>query len=113
MTDKSQQSSAGIPALNDELRWFGRGGRIMITTGIQALGAEGVARVLAAVAAFDTFTTDNDPYGEHDCAILTVDSNRVMFKIDYYDRDLGCHSPDPSDPTVTERVMTVMLASEY
>jgi Protein of unknown function (DUF3768) len=113
MTDKSQQGSSRICALNDKLRRFGRGDRIMITSGIQALGAEDVARVLAAVAAFDTFTTDNDPYGEHDCAILTVDSNRVMFKIDYYDRDLAYHSPDPSDPTVTERVMTVMLASEY
>jgi Protein of unknown function (DUF3768) len=113
MTGKSQQGSTRICALNDELRRFGRGGRIMITSGIQALGAEDIARVLVAVAAFDTFTTDNDPYGEHDCAILTVDSNRVMFKIDYYDRDLAYHSPNPSDPTVTERVMTVMLASEY
>jgi hypothetical protein len=75
----------------------------MVTSGIQALGTEGAARVLAAVAGFDAFTGDNDPYGEHDCAILT----------DYYDRDLAYHSPDPSDPTVTERVMTVMLASEY
>ncbi len=85
----------------------------MITSGIQALGTEGVAHVLAAVAGFDAFTGDNDPYNEHDWAILTVDGLRVMFKIDYYDLALAYHSPDPSDPTVTERVMTVMLASEY
>src|SRR5271169_341297 len=108
---KSIQGPTRIRSLNDELRQFGRGGRIMITSGIQGLGAEGVARVLAAVAAFDAFTTDNDPYGEHDCAILTVDSHLVLFKIDYYDRAFAYHSPDPSDPTVTERVMTVMLAS--
>jgi hypothetical protein len=113
MKDKSNQGSTRICALNDELRRFGRGGRIMITAGIQALGTEGAARVLAAVAGFDAFTADNDPYGEHDCAILTVDGVRLMFKIDYYDRSLTYHSPDPSDPTVTERVMTVMLASEY
>jgi hypothetical protein len=113
MTGKSNQDSTRICTLNDELRRFGQGGRIMITSGIQALGTEGVAHVLAAVAGFDAFTDDNDPYGEHDCAILTVDGHQVMFKIDYYDRDLACHSPDPSNPTVTERVMTVMLASEY
>jgi Protein of unknown function (DUF3768) len=113
MTSKSKHDSAPICTLNDQLRRFGRGGRIMITSGIQALGAEAVARVLAAVAGFDAFSADNDPYGEHDCAILTVDGVRVLFKIDYYDRSLTYHSPDPSDPTVTERVMTVMLASEY
>ena len=85
----------------------------MMTLGIQALGVEGVARVLAAVAAFDAFTGDNDPYGEHDCAILAVDGIEVLFKIDYYDRDLVYHSPDAIDPTVTRRVMVVMLASEY
>ena len=113
MTGKADRSSTRIRALNDELRRFGRGGRIMVTPRIQSLGLRAVARVLAAVAAFDAFTDDNDPYGEHDCAILTVDGLRVMFKIDYYDRGLTYHSPDPSDPTVTERVMTVMFASEY
>lgn len=33
----------------------------------------------------------------------------VYFKIDYFDKD----SPDPADPAVTERVITLMLATEY
>ena len=105
--------TARIRALNDALRRSGRGGRIMITAGLEALGSDRIARVLAAVAGFDNFSDDNDPYGEHDCAILSVDNFQVLFKIDYFDRDLTFHSPDPSDPAVTERVMTVMLAEEY
>ena len=69
--------------------------------------------MLAAVARFDNFTEDNDPWGEHDCAVLTVDGRRIIFKIDYYDRNLAYHSPDASDPAVTQRVLTVMLAEEY
>jgi hypothetical protein len=102
-----------IRALNDALRCSGRGGRIVITAGLEARGSDKIARVLAAVAAFATFTDDNDPHGEHDCAILCVDGIQVLFKIDYFDRDLSFHSPDPSDPAVTERVMTVMLVEEY
>jgi hypothetical protein len=95
-------------ALNDELRRYGRGGRIMMTSGIEALGAVAIARIMAEIASFDAFDADNDPYGEHDCAILTVDGTRVLFKIDYYDLDLA-----PSDLSVTRRVMTVMRADEY
>jgi len=35
------------------------------------------------------------------------------FEIDYYDQHLKCHSPDPSDPKMTRRAITLMLASEY
>ena len=105
--------TARTRALNDTLRRFGRGGRIMITAGLEARGSEQIARVLAAVAAFDNFTDDNDPHREHDCALLRVDNLQVLFKIDYFDRDLTFHSLDPSDPAVTQRVMTVMLAEEY
>jgi hypothetical protein len=37
----------------------------------------------------------------------------IFFKIDYYDRTLTHHSSDPADPTVTSRIITVMLAEEY
>ena len=31
----------------------------------------------------------------------------------YYDNTLTSHSPDPSNPMVTERVITIMLVHEY
>jgi hypothetical protein len=34
-------------------------------------------------------------------------------KIDYYDRMLRDASPNPADPAVTRRVLTLMLASDY
>src|SRR5436305_8238647 len=108
MIDRCSIKAARIRELNDQLRCKALGGRIVITRGIEALGTDGVRQVLSAVARFDDFTEDNDPWGEHDCAILTVDAHRVIFKVDYFDTDLAYHSPDASDPAVTQRVMTVM-----
>jgi hypothetical protein len=102
-----------IRELNDGLRRYARAGIICITAGVQALGEAGVEAVLTAVRDFDDFTSDNDPYNEHDLGALTVDGDRMLWKIDYYDRDRRYGSPDPADPGVTTRVLTIMLASEY
>ena len=53
----------------------------MITRGVQALGAEAVAALLVEVAAFDAFTEDNDPYGEHDCCRITDPSFHYIFSL--------------------------------
>lgn len=102
-----------IRELNDRLRCRHIGGRVVVTAGIDALGPENVLHIIREIAAFDAFTPDNDPYGEHDCATLTVDGRRIIWKIDYYDASLKYASLDPADPAVTNRVMTVMLAEEY
>ena len=102
-----------IRGLNDVLRTTGVGGQVVVTSGIAALPpAEGVA-IVRAVQTFADFNSDNDPHGEHDCAVLTAAGQRVIFKIDYYDRNMTYLSPDPSDPEQTCRVLTLMLSNEY
>ncbi|MEQ8403139.1 MAG: hypothetical protein RIB53_17340 [Roseitalea porphyridii] len=51
-----------IRILNDIFRQSGSDGRVMITSGVQALGPAFVSRAMAAVAAFDAFDADNDPH---------------------------------------------------
>ncbi|AVM74549.1 DUF3768 domain-containing protein [Magnetospirillum gryphiswaldense] len=102
-----------IAALNDQLRRDHRYGKVVITRGIQALGHQAIQEVLAAVAAFAEFTPENDPYAEHDCALMTVGGHRVIWKVDCYDTDLNFASDDPADPAVTIRVLTIMLSDEW
>lgn len=102
-----------VRSLNDQLRQTGTGGQVLITRGVQALGPDRLATVIQAVRVFDDFNADNDPYGEHDFAVLRVEGVEVIFKIDYYDLDMDSMSPDPSDSAVTRRVMTILLPAEY
>ena len=102
-----------VRRLNDHLRCFWLGGRVMVTTGVSALGPRFLEAALAAVATFDAFDRDNDPYGLHDFGALVVMGQAILFKIDYYNADLSGGSPDPADPSLTTRVLTLMLAGEW
>jgi hypothetical protein len=69
---------------------------------VAALGAEAVERIVRTIAVFDDFCRANE-----------ADGHMIYFNIDYFDRELSMHSADPADPSVTRRVITVMLAGEY
>ena len=102
-----------VRALNDELRRNLPNGHAVMTAGIAALGPEAVARIVKTIAVYDDFCHANDPHGEHDFGSFEADGHTIFFKIDYFDKSCSDHSPDPSDPSVTERVITIMLAKEY
>lgn len=105
---------ARVRVLNDQLRQQGRGGRVLLSAGVAALTASEQLELIRTVRAFDAFTPGNDPYGEHDCAVVELtNQQRFIWKIDYYDLALAGHSPDPADSAVTTRVLTLMLAEEY
>jgi uncharacterized protein DUF3768 len=105
--------TARIRALNDELRHNLPNAHAVITAGVAALGPDAVARIVQTIAVYDDFCHANDPYEEHDFGSFEVESHVIFFKIDYFDKAGAFHSPDPSDPTVTQRVITIMLAEEY
>lgn len=97
--------------------------------GVRSLPDADQSSVRELVETFDAFTEDNDPHGERDfgciyqlgCGRWTTERpllrederERVFWKLDYYDRDLQFASDDAANPTITRRVLTVMLSDEY
>jgi len=112
-TQSLENKTGQIRRLNDELRSTFCDGTIVITSGVAALDPAIRSELLAAVRRFDAFSSDNDPYGEHDFGAIEIGGQTFFFKIDYYDCSLTFHSPDAADPAVTTRVLTVMRADEY
>jgi len=108
-----EKTSASISRLNDLLRTQGIGGRVVATPSIVNLSQNTRASILEAIRIFDTFTEDNDPYGEHDFGSVEVSGDKFFFKIDYYDPTMERRSDNPADPQRTSRVMTIMRADEY
>ena len=108
-----KEKVAHIRHLNDRFRQSGIGGDIFITRGIKELGNQAVRAVVEKVASFDRFDRENDPHGEHDFGAFDHEGQRIFWKIDYYAPDTMSGSEDPSDPKITKRVLTIMLANEY
>jgi hypothetical protein len=102
-----------IRTLNDSLRHTFNGGRVVMTAAVQSLPPDTVALALSKMRAFNEFTPDNDPYGEHDFGSFEVAGEQFFFKIDYFDERMECGSENPANPAFTTRVLTLMLASDY
>src|SRR4051812_35217994 len=105
--------TAIIRTLNDHLRRDFSSGIAFMTPGVAALGVAAAERIFKTIAVFDDFCQANDPHQEHDFGSFEAEGETVFFKIDYYDKALTMHSPDPANPAVTTRVITIMLAEEY
>ena len=96
-----------IAAFNDAFRKSGHG--IFITDGVQIL--PDLIGLVRAVQTFNQFTPDNDPWGEHDFGSIMWHEEKTYWKIDYFDAEYQYWC----DPLSGEcnRVLTIMLASEY
>ena len=103
-----------IATINDKFRKDPLpNGRLMLSRGIADKGDDFGRKALQAVKNFGDFTKGNDPYSEHDFGAFDLDGEKLFWKIDCYDRSLAFGSPDPTDETLTIRVLTIMLAEEY
>jgi hypothetical protein len=121
---EQEEKTKTIQKLNDQFRQAvpddsGVPGRVVMTSGIQALTntetepGKHLPKLFETIRSFNEFTSDNDPYGEHDFGALDFEGARVFWKIDYYAPDMMHGSDDPTDVENTVRVLTIMLAEEY
>ena len=87
--------------------------KVVHTQGIEAFSHDDRQSIYKAVAGYDEFSEDNDPYQEHDFGAFDFQGQKIFWKIDYYDPDCHKGSIDPANPKETMRVLTILLASEY
>ncbi len=108
-----------IARLNDRLRQGDTQlGEIRITRTVKALPHEQQQKLLQLVREFNSFESDNNPYGERDFLTLKLDQQNYFFKIDYFDRQAWLNnrevaSASPEDPDRTWRVATLMHSDDY
>ena len=126
----ARDQTARIARLNDLARSaMGVACTAVATVGFRSLPEADQSRVRELIETFDAFTEDNDPHGERDFGTIYQlgdgrwtterprlrddERERVFWKLDYYDRAMRFASEDAANPTVTRRVLTIMLADEY
>ena len=73
--DRTTQS---IALLNDQARTTLTNCKLIITRGIDLLGAEALDCILHLVMRFDDFSERNDPFGEHDFGAIEYEANTVF-----------------------------------
>ena len=84
----------------------------MITAGVEAMPLDQRRSLLQKIRSFDAFSEDNDPHQEHDFGSVERPAS-AAFEDRLLRPKTKFGSPDPADPAVTTRVMTIMLAEEY
>ncbi|MCI5633836.1 MAG: DUF3768 domain-containing protein [Alphaproteobacteria bacterium] len=102
-----------IATLNDKFRRSFINGEVLLSAGIAAMSSEDKANIISMVQNFNDFNDDNDVYGEHDFFSIDYKGNKIFAKIDYYDLNYEFMSENPANPSVTNLIMTIMLAEEY
>ena len=112
-TENEAQRTLRIKTLNDAFRSTFLGGRVVMTEGVHSFMPIDQYEIIKKVHHFKDFSDENDPHGEHDFGSFQHKDQRVFWKIDYYNHDLSGGSEDPTDPSITNRVLTIILAHEY
>jgi hypothetical protein len=94
---------ATIIALNDRLRTTFKGGRVQMTPSVYELDDRLRGRALSVLARYDSFHPDS----EHDCGTFIFAGYSFEWRIEYRSQDGTGMSPDPADPDMTLRVLTL------
>ena len=105
------ERAAAIRKLNDRFRMQRRGGFYRLSGRVFALAHQPYEEVQNAIRSYDGFD-HNNPLDKHDCGTIELHGETYVWEIVYFGKG-GCgESPDPCNPAVTMRCMTISLRSE-
>lgn len=99
-----------IRALNDAARSTFTGCLVVLTPTFEKLPLTTKTHLLKSVREFTDFDEVRDT--EHRFGVINYQGQEYFFHMAYQDLTLQVHSPDPANPRVTRRVLTVGVSSE-
>ena len=105
-----------ITVLNDMLRENDLGGIVRESPEITKLAKPVREQIFLALKIYDFHMHRFYPDYTHDFGCFFVDGNFVHWKIDYYHKYIDAsYGPDfdIADPSITNRVLSIMMAVEY
>jgi hypothetical protein len=94
---------AAIIALNDQFRTTFKGGRVQMTPSVYQLDDRLRGRALSVLARYSKFDADS----EHDWGTFIFAGFSFEWRIEYRAANGSGASPDPADPRMTLRVLTL------
>lgn len=116
----SQERAAKIAAINDLARKqpWNVNCKTNLTPGVKTLERRDQMAIRKAVEDYDRFNAGNNGWNERDFGAfdhvcISGEVHQIFWKIDYFEAGTDYLSPDPTDITVTDRVLTLMLDEEY
>jgi hypothetical protein len=102
-----------IAELNDQHRKNIPITKTYLSRQVSHLPPEQLLELFQLVRSCNNFNQNNDPYAEHDFGKVQLNGKSYFWKIDYYDPSFEYASADPANPEITNRVLSIMEASEW
>lgn len=109
----SNEQTQRIAALNDQFRSTFRGGEVVNSKSLRTLSREQKFELYEKVMAYDDFTPESDPAGEHNIGTIEHYGELYLWAISYYDVDKKGDSRNPANEMVTNRVLVIVRADEW
>ena len=107
---QKKSRSEKIRALNDAFRQTPKAPYVFLSLEVAQIGETMLKELFTKLQSYSSFTPTSDPDGDRSSGAMDVGRYKIEWSIDYWDLDEEDDSPDPSNASVTIRMMNIIMA---